>query len=209
MSKELFEAIEAHDVERLTTLLNGGADPNGLKAGWPHWPPLHAAVEELEYGGSVEALVLLLRHGARVDGLGADGAATALLMAIFRRQPEAVRLLLAVGADPNFRGSEGDSPLRACVGVGDHEMAAMLLRCGATRTVDEAGGLNTLTALGLAASRLDLPMIELLLQAGANPEVLDADSRTARERLPPRESHNQQSWDTASALLTGRRSPPP
>ncbi|HYO56430.1 ankyrin repeat domain-containing protein [Archangium sp.] len=204
MSKELFEAIEKHELERLTTLLAGGADPNELKAGWPNWLPVHAAVEELEYGGPVEALVLLLRHGARVDGLGSDRTATALLMAIFRRQPEAVRMLLAVGADPNFRGSEGDSPLRACVEVGDHAMAAMLLRCGATRTLDEAGGLNTMTALGLAASRLDVPMLELLLQAGAEPEALDADSRTARECLPPREPYNQEAWDAAAALLASR-----
>lgn len=61
-----------------------------------------------------------------------------------------------------------------------------------------------MTALGLAASRLDIPMLTLLLQAGADPEVLDADSRTARKCLPPREPHNQEAWDAAAALLTGR-----
>ena len=61
-----------------------------------------------------------------------------------------------------------------------------------------------MTALGLAASRLDVPMLELLLQAGAEPEALDADSRTARECLPPREPHNQEAWDAAAALLASR-----
>ncbi|WP_395845155.1 ankyrin repeat domain-containing protein [Archangium violaceum] len=175
-----------------------------LKEDWPRWMPLHAAVEELEYGGPVEALVLLLRHGAHVDGLGADRHATPLLMAVFRRQPEAVRILLASGADPNFRGSEGDSPLRACAEQGEHAMASLLLRCGATRSINEAGGLSCMTALGLAASRLDVPMSEPLLQAGAAPEVLDLDRQTAREHLPPRTSENQRAWDAAEALLASR-----
>jgi ankyrin repeat protein len=204
MSTELFEAIETYDLERLATLLDGGADPNALKVGWPKWLPLHAAVNELEDGGPVEALILLLRHGARVDGLDADRDATPLLMALFRKQPEAAWILLAAGADPNFRGSEGDSPLRVCVEHGELEMAALLLRCGATRTLDDAGGMIGMTALGRAASRLDIPMLELLLRAGADPEVLDADRQTAREHLPPREPANQEAWDSAAALLAGR-----
>ncbi|HYO58718.1 ankyrin repeat domain-containing protein [Archangium sp.] len=204
MPTELFEAIEKHDLDRLSTLLKGGADPNAVKNGWPGWLPLHAAVEELEYGGPVEALVLLLRHGARIEGLGADRNATALLMAIFRRQMEAVRMLLAAGADPNFKGSEGDSPLRACAQLGEHAMAAMLLRCGATRTIDEAGGMSGMSALGWATSRLDIPMMELLLRAGADPEALDLDRQTAREHLPPRDAGNQQAWDAAAALLAER-----
>ena len=206
MSTELFAAIETHDLGRLATLLRGGADANAVKAEGPKWLALHAAVDELEDGGPIESLILLLRHGARVDGLESDRDATPLLMAIFRRQPEAVRILLAAGADPNFRDSEGDSPLRACAEFGDHELVAMLLRCGATQTIDESGGLSGMTALGRAASRLDLPMLELLLRAGADPLVLDADRQTAREHLPPRTPHNQESWDTAATLLP-KRSP--
>jgi hypothetical protein len=88
MSKELFEAVEKHDVDLLARLLMEGADPNALKAGWPEWRPLQSAVDELAEGGPVEALTLLLRHGASVDEMGPDRTATALLMAIFRRQPE-------------------------------------------------------------------------------------------------------------------------
>ena len=209
MPTDIFEAIEQHDMEQLATLLEGGANPNVSKADWPKWLPLHAAVEELEYEGPVEALVLLLRHGARVDGLGADRNATPLLLAIFRKQSESVRMLLAAGADPNFEGSEGDSPLRACVERGDHGLAALLLRCGATKTLDRAGGLSGMSALGRAAHQLDVTMLTLLLQAGADPEAIDADKRTARERLPPREAKNQEAWDAAAKLLAGRSAPPP
>ncbi|HYO51953.1 ankyrin repeat domain-containing protein [Archangium sp.] len=204
MSKELFEAIETHDLDRLATLLDGGSDPNAVKAEWPKWPPLHAAINELEEGGSIESVILLLRHGARIDGAGSDRDATPLLMALFRKHLEAARILLAAGANPNLTGDEGDSPLRVCAEQGEHAMAAMLLRCGATRTIDEAGGLRLMTALGLAASRLDIPMLELLLRAGADPEVLDLDRQTAREHLPPREAGNHETWDAAAALLAGR-----
>lgn len=201
MSTELFEAIEKHDLDRLSALLSGGADPNASKPEWPGWPALHAAINQLEEGGPIEALLLLLRHGASANGPSTPQDAPPLLMALFRNQPEAVRLLLAAGADPNLAGSEGDSPLRWCVEQGDRAMAAMLLRCGARRTLDEPGGPSGMTALGLAARRLDIPMLELLLQAGAAPEALDADRRTARQHLPPRSPENSQAWEAAVALL--------
>ncbi|HBY78957.1 MAG TPA: hypothetical protein DEG47_18610, partial [Cyanobacteria bacterium UBA11148] len=40
--------------------------------------------------------------------------------------------------------------------------------------------------LGIAAKRLDLSMIKLLLQAGANPQVYDAEKLTPYQRLPQR-----------------------
>jgi hypothetical protein len=61
-----------------------------------------------------------------------------------------------------------------------------------------------MSALGRAASRLDFPMMQLLLQAGADPEAVDLDRQTARERLPSRDAGNQETWDAAAALLTGR-----
>jgi ankyrin repeat protein len=201
MSTELFEAIEQHDLNRLAALLAGGANPNATQAQGYGWRPLHAAIEELEQGGSIETLVLLLRHDAAGDGWDAAHDATSLLMALFRGQHEAVRMLLAAGADPNVVGGEGDSPLRWSVELGDRETVAMLLRCGADKTIDGAGGASGMTALGRAVSQLNIPMIVLLLDAGADPEALDADRRTARERLPPRETVDPQAWDAAVGLL--------
>ena len=98
MSTELFEAIEQHHLNRLASLLSLGADPNAQQTQGPGWCALHAAIEELEHGGSIEAVVLLLRHGAAVDRWDAAHDATPLLMALFRRQIETVRILLAAGA---------------------------------------------------------------------------------------------------------------
>lgn len=54
---------------------------------------------------------------------------------------------------------------------------------------------------GIAAKRLDAPMIELLLRAGADSAARDADHMTARDRLSPRTADNAKAWDEAEALL--------
>jgi ankyrin repeat protein len=146
-------------------------------------------------------VVQLLRHGATVDAWDARHDATPLLMSLFRGQDEATRLLLARGADPNVRGAEGDSPLRWSVQHDDLATAALLLRSGAGTTIDEPGGPTGANALGMAAKRLNVPMIELLLAHGADPRALDADRFTAHDRLPARTAENSPAWDRASTLL--------
>lgn len=202
MSTKIFEAIEQHDLNRLAFELRRGTDPNKAQTVWPQWRPLHVAIDELEDGGSIDALVLLLRGGASANERDGRSDASPLLMALFRNQREAARMLLAVGADPNVVGSEGDSPLRWSVEHDDRGITALLLQCGADQTIDTSGGPSGMTALGRASFQLNLPMVELLLAAGARIDAVDADHRTARERLPPRDTSNQQVWDAIAALLT-------
>lgn len=194
----LFAAIESYDLDRLGELLAGGSDPSVLKPTPPGWSALHEAIEQLEDGGPIEALVLLMRYGARVDSNGGD---TPLLMALYRAQQLAAYLLLAGGADTNVQGPEGDSALRVCAERGDVGMAEMLLRCGARATIDESGGPAGASALGIAARRLDLPMIALLLRWGADPKARDADKLIACNRLPPRTSENAEVRDVAERML--------
>ncbi len=106
-----------------------------------------------------------------------------LLDAVGSNRPEAVRLLLAAGADPNVRDGEGHSPLRACADKGSLEMARILLLCGATRTIDEWGGERAMTALGLAARGLHVEMVKLLLAHGADPQARDVDRFTPLDCL--------------------------
>jgi ankyrin repeat protein len=188
MSEELLNAISAHDVDRLTKLLASGADPNtpfqspyGMSAGWT---PLQVAVaeldaDELEPGGPIDAVVLLLRYGADVNAWDEKHRMTPLLIAVFRNQPEAVRILLATGADPNVRDDEGYSPLRWCAQEGHLEMARLLLHCGADKTIHEAGGEAAMNALGYAVRSLNLDMVRLLLAHGADPWVEDYDRMNA------------------------------
>jgi uncharacterized protein len=200
MPLELFDAIESHDLHLISKVLSGAADPNLGSAEHASWTPMKAAIDEIANGGSVDALVLLIRAGANIESASAQDA-TPLLVAVASRQVEAVRVLLAAGANPNVRDDEGDSPLRRSVENGDLAIVSLLLLCGATKSINESGGLGGMNALGRAASQLNAPMIRLLLDAGADPEFLDADNRPSFKRLPPRETADPQVWDSVMAML--------
>lgn len=203
MSIDLHDAIRSHDLARLAARLAAGDNPDALDPEEPRWSALHAAIEELEDGGDLEALALLVRCGASVDTWDGHHDSTPLLMAIFRGQREAALLLLAAGACPNVAGAEGDTPLTVCSERGDTRMAATLIRFGAGATINQAGGPTGMSALGHAASRLDLDMIELLVSAGASLDAQDADRRLARERLPPRTEKFAAGYDRAFRMLLG------
>ena len=137
MSNELLDAVEQRDLARLAALLAAGADPNASHPDSPAWVPLKGAVEELADGGPIEAVVLLLRHGADVDGGRIPGNATPLLVAAMNQQSEAARMLLAAGADPNVRDDEGETPLGLSRKYGNHEMVGLLTLCGAGAATDD------------------------------------------------------------------------
>ena len=191
MSDALLDAIQSRDVARLAGLLAAGADPNARgksRYGSGHEAPLQAAIGELEAldseaPGPIDALVLLLRHGASVKGWDASREGDPLLMAVLIKHLDAVRLLLAAGADANVCDGEGTSPLRVCAQEGLLEMARLLLQCGADKTIDEAGGPTGMNALGTATTRFDVEMVRLLLAHGATPEARDHDRMTPIERL--------------------------
>ena len=95
--------------------------------------------------------------------------------------------------------------MRVAVERGDVSLAETLLRCGARTTINEPGGPTGASALGIAAMRLDVATIALLLQAGADPAALDADHLSARDRLPPRTAENANARDEADRLLEQKK----
>ena len=131
MSLELFDAIERHDLAAVAALLAAGANPNAAHPQQPRWSLLKGAVDAASDGGPVGAVVLLLRHGAAVDGDGSPDDATPLIVAAQYPQSETVRILLAAGADPSARDDEGDTPLGLCLRRDDHATAELLRLCGA------------------------------------------------------------------------------
>lgn len=201
-SRELFDAIERHDTDAVALLLARGIDPNAMPAGIDY-PPLHAAIFELDFGGSINTLDLLIRAGADVNRMDrrTDGASP-VLAAVLDGQAEAAHRLLVAGADPNTSGRLGDSPLRVSSERDDLATADLLLRHGADSTIDVSGGPSGMHALGHAVSNLSARMVELLLQAGADPTAVDLDGQTARQYLPSRTQENAHAWDAVTALLS-------
>jgi len=206
MSDEIFKAIKQHDARQVAALLSQGADPNARSTQPPQWRPLDCVIEETDHGGPQEVILeimrLLIQHGADVNAWADDKHCyNPLLAAVTWKNREAVKLLLEAGADPNVFNCFSESPLAGAVEEDDLEMAALLLRHGANKTIDMPAGITGFTPLGRAASNLSLPMIELLLEAGADPEALDVDQQTARDYLPERDKSDPEVWDAALELL--------
>jgi ankyrin repeat protein len=200
MSK-LFKAIRSHDLAQIKDALASSTDVN-LLSSEHRWTALHEAVNELEEGCPVQAIKLLLQHGANANAWDLNKDSTPLLMAVFRNQKEAVEILLKAGANPNVRGGEGDSPLRFCAEQGFYDIAVLLLDYGAAQTINEGGGPSGMSALGRAVWRSDLGFIDLLLNAGADPQACDLDRRSALGILSVSEFPDEEARAIIKAKLT-------
>ena len=201
MADEMFEAIHQRDAQRVGSLLSRSTDPNAPSTTLPRMRPLKAAIEEVYHGGSPDVMLdiigRLIQHGADVNARDDEHHLTPLLAAIYWNNRDAARLLLKAGADPNVVNRNRESPLSMAVEQDDLDTAALLLRHGAEQSINSFGGVGGMTPLGVAASNLNIPMMRLLLEAGADPETQDADRQTARDYLPPRAQSDPEIWDDA------------
>jgi len=104
-------------------------------------------------------------EGADLSVRGGDGF-TPLHLAAFFGGAEAVRAILATGADPDADADNTFNvrPIHSAVAVGDHASARALLEAGADPNVEQQGGHTPLDA---ALHHQDSEMEELLRRHGA------------------------------------------
>ena len=182
-------AVLSDDAVALAAAIAAGADPMTQDSDGE--APLFFEAVEKAGAGVIEAL---LKAGVPVDLPDEIIGWSPLICAITAENLPAIRFLLGAGADPNFRFDRagatdqdvpGDWPtaLSACFdpNLGDVEHAApivaALLGAGADPDLPDSRGW---TPLMLAAHRGDLESARLLLEAGADPQlVLDESQRTA------------------------------
>jgi ankyrin repeat protein len=108
----LMWAARAGALDAMKALVDAGADPNRFDGRSTGWPPLLHAIHTRQRA----AAQLLLEHGADPN-LRADGL-TPLLMAAADPDGDLVALLLAHGANAQFEGKAGRTPLTEAVAGG-------------------------------------------------------------------------------------------
>lgn len=143
----------------------------------------------------------LIEEGANVniEARGPHGGLiTPLYAAVLFAQPELVRLLLAAGADIEYRhGVMGFTPLYQAVIRGDLPIMKLLLDAGADPNVESDTGM-LLSAAIFSGSKYDPEVLRLLLSYKPNVDMQDKSSgRTALMEAV----HAQQNFDAIKQLL--------
>jgi len=126
---DVFDAAALGRVERLRELLDD--DPELVqRLSDDGFTPLHFAC----FSGSGDAVRLLVEREAPLERLAEAPFARVrpLGTAIFAGQPEAARILLEAGADPNGRDAGENHPLATAEANGHEELARLLREHGAT-----------------------------------------------------------------------------
>jgi ankyrin repeat protein len=136
-------------------------DDSSHKHGW-------AGPALVLFSDDIEAVTLLVEHGADVNGRDRDGD-TALLLACgaetgTRPGPQVVQALLAHGADANAKGAHETTPLMAAARHGRLDVVRLLLEAHANVNAADA---NRVTALQWAINSGSSEIAALLRARGA------------------------------------------
>lgn len=195
---QLFDAIRKGNAAEASTLLDAdpallGARRSGVSAllfavyvGHPEIARIFLDrgadpdVFEASATGEVGALEKLLAEDpSRANAVAADGF-TPLGLAAFFRQRDALRLLLARGAQVNLASQNAQkvAPLHSAVAGGDEGIVADLLTRGADVHARQELGF---TPLHNAAAEGNETIIRLLLERGADPAARSDSGKTAEE----------------------------
>ena len=168
--------MAAPDVEKMTLLLDRGADANA-RANTRYSALMVAA----QYQEGDAAINLLLDRGAQVATPATAPVfnANPFFLASYAGNAKSLKRLLAAGGKLDEAmiaiGTSRTTPMLGAFKFGDMEVARTLLDLGAP--IDFADG-NGITMLGRAALNNDLEMARMLIERGASVNVVDKQGMT-------------------------------
>ncbi|KAH9844840.1 putative ankyrin repeat protein [Teratosphaeria destructans] len=184
----LYAATESSFFLAAQLLLKYGADPNAC-AGLAKESPLALSLNE----GKVGFVQLYLKHGAKCDGIMANGETPFIQSMNKSTTIDLVEWMLVYDADPNVKNDHGESPLFKAINADRLDLVATLLDHGANPNlpgpkhmlwpavhrprmlqlllergakVDRAPGI-----VELAASINSIEVVQILLKHGADPNA--------------------------------------
>jgi ankyrin repeat protein len=157
-ASQLIDAVKSADADAVARLLAQGADGRAVEADGTS--ALHWAVHRDD-----PALIkLLIAAGADVQAANRYDV-TPLKLATINRSAAAAEILLEAGANANSTSAEGETVLMAAARTGSPDLVRVLLARGADVNAKE--NWRGQTALMWAISEKHLPVVQLLVEAGA------------------------------------------
>ncbi|ELU15059.1 hypothetical protein CAPTEDRAFT_170225 [Capitella teleta] len=130
----IWSAALSNETDRLQDLLKH-TDPNSLDSSG--YSALHYAARN----GHLNACVMLLKHGAKVNIKTRTGKATPLMRAAYCGHVEVVKLLLSKGANPLTQDSDGRTALhKACERNQSSVVRQLLMKNGQALSIVDSQG---------------------------------------------------------------------
>ncbi|MBL7016002.1 MAG: ankyrin repeat domain-containing protein [Kiritimatiellales bacterium] len=133
------------------------------------------AFVEAAFSGNTAAVSSALEKDMPADQKDANGN-SALMAAAFNGQVESMKVLIDAGADVNLRINQGVTPLMAACGPYPAAVRLLLENGAEVNATDE---IESFTALMYAAVEGLSPIVDILLEYGADPAMVDVDNDTA------------------------------
>jgi len=179
----LHHAADAGHVEVVQYLLDQGADINRITLDYSSYTALHLAVSKLH----LDAINVLLAAGADTELYTATGCCgTAFHLAASMGDLSVCSTLVSAGSDVTAESEEGSTPLHYLAQSQSQE-AAQIVKLILEKKVAEldinAKDWEGYTPLHKAAETGDLPIVELLLEAGADVSITEDNYGKTAEKI--------------------------